>query len=111
MAKYSDVYEHEIVSRLNSFYKEIFDKYSTLNEENIENLRNFIESFISSMRPTAYKKEEYKNTVNKYLYPDIYLVGLAKLYSKDKYIQYSFLMNVDKAIEIELNKDNKVKKL
>ena len=103
------IYDKEISSRINLFYRDIFAKYEKLTLENIENLRVLIDSIFSSLRPTEYKKENYRKQLEDYLYPDVSIVGLTKLYSKSKYIQYSFLMKVNDGIQSELDKNNKVK--
>ena len=99
----------EINSRINLFFKEIFEKYEELDEENINKLKVYIELIFSSLRPTMFKKAEYKKQLFDYLNTNVYLVGLTMLYSKDKYIQYSFLMKVNSEIE-KLLKNNKSKK-
>ena len=80
--------DKEITSRINLFYKEIFDKYENLTQENIDNLRLSIDTIFIKLRPTLYRNEKYRNQLYHYLYPNISLVGLCNLYSTDKYTQY-----------------------
>ena len=104
------IYDEDINLRLSLFYKEIFEKYEKLSLDDFDNLRIYIESIFRKLRPTQYKNEDYRDKIYDYLYPTIYLVGLCNLYSKNKYIQYSFLIKVNNEIEEILNKDIKTKK-
>ena len=100
-----------ISSRINFLYKEVFDKYEELNQHNIENLKIFIDSFFSTLKPTMYKNREFKKEIDKYLYPDFGLVGLVNIFSEDRYKQYYFLKNIYDKIqnELELNDNIKIK--
>ena len=96
-------------SRINLVYYDIFNCYEKLDYEGIQNIRIFIDNFFSKLKPTLYKNENFKNEMKGLLYPDIYFVGLAHLYSNDGYLQYSFLIRTYDEIKNELNKNIKNK--
>ena len=103
--------DKEISLRINLFYKELFDKYKNLSQESIEDLRLFIDTIFIELRSTIYRNEKYRNQLYHYLYPDISLVGLSNLFSKDGYIQYSFLMKISNKIDFELANNKKLEKI
>ena len=95
--------DERLAKRINLAYYDIFETYKELDEESKNNLRIFIDKYFSKLRPTEYKKKKYKNELDKLLYPEIYFVGLAHLYSNNGLIQYALLKDIYKEIDKELN--------
>ena len=101
--------DKELALRINTIFSVIFDDYSKLDNEGKDNLRTFIYMYFTKLRPTKCKEKNYKEELEKLLYPEIFIVALSHLYSDDGYIQYSFLLKVYDKIEKELNKNIKNK--
>lgn len=97
--------DKDLCSRINSTFCDIFKYYDKLDDNGIESLREYIDNFFAKLRPTKYKDEKYRNELKGLLYPDIYFVGLAHLYSNDGYTQYSFLLKIKAEMQNKCNKN------
>lgn len=97
--------DEQLAKRINTAYYDIFEAYQNLTDEEVNDLRNFINNYFLKLRPTKYKEKEYKEKLEGFLYPEIYFVGLTHLYSNNGYIQYALLTDIYKEIKREFSKD------
>ena len=98
--------ELDVSKKINNIYVSLFSDYEEADENSIIILRVIIKTIFSHMREEELKDENYKEKLNSFLYPRIYFVGLANLYSLDKKKQLKFLEIIEDELKTELDKNN-----